>query len=510
MPIFEQIIEGGYQYIDKTELIYKLTHTYNYVFLSRPRRFGKSLLVSTLKSYFEGRADLFKGLAMDRLETEWKQYPVVHMSLGSVKESSLATINSQINDCLDEVERSLQLQTTPRDTIGSRLKEIIIRSHEKYGMPAVVLIDEYDAPLLNNITNEILDDVRNTMRAFYAPLKECLEHIRFIFITGITKFSQLSIFSELNNLSNISMLPQYSTICGITEHELTTFFGQGISNLATHNQTARDEMIATLRQYYNGYHFAREGSAVYNPYSIVCAMQNEYLDYYWYNTGTPTILLKLLQKYRPDITKLDGCVVKSNQFDVPTEKMTNVLPLFYQSGYLTIKEYDQRRDRYTLGFPNDEVRFGIMDSLIPNYVTAATDVNPLISAEDIRFAFEDNDVSAAITHLRHLLKSIPYQEGTRRNEGHYTSMLYVIFMLVGIKVQSQVRTADGRLDILLTTSKRNYLIELKLNRSAREALAQIDSKDYALAVTNKLPVTKIGINFSTDTGTIADWMLREE
>ncbi|MBR1935727.1 MAG: AAA family ATPase [Muribaculaceae bacterium] len=503
MQVFEQIIGGDYQYVDKTGLIHEMTHRYNYVFLSRPRRFGKSLLVSTLRTYFEGKREFFKGLAMERLETEWKQYPVIHISLASVKEKKLELISDQINDCLDDAERRLGIKTD-KSTHGSRLKQMIIDSYDKYGQQVVVLIDEYDAPLLNHISDDDLDDVRYMLRALYAPLKDCLEYLRFIFITGITKFSQLSIFSELNNLANISMEPKYATICGITEKEMIEQFDQGICDLADSYKLTREQMIAKLREYYNGYHFSENATAVYNPFSLVRAFEANKLDYYWLTSGTPSYLLAVLRKYNTRINEIQFEDVGADDFDVPTEDMHSATPLLYQSGYLTITGYDSFSETYNLDYPNKEVRIGFIKSLYPKYVVGNTSskgntwkiVKPLLAG----------DLDGALSFLQRFLKSIPYQEGTRHNEGHYTAMLYVIFALTGDYVQSQVRTSDGRVDILLTTPERNYLMELKINSTAQEALDQIDSKDYTMAVTNDLPTTKVGINFSMETATITDWV----
>ena len=504
MQVFEQIIEGGYQYVDKTGLVYEMTHRYNYVFLSRPRRFGKSLLVSTLKTYFEGKRDFFKGLAMERLETEWKQYPVIHISLASVKEKKLELIDKQISNVLTRIEEDHGLESKSDNPSGDRLMDIIRGCYRKYGQQVVVLIDEYDAPLLNHISDDDLDDVRYMLRALYAPLKDCLEYLRFIFITGITKFSQLSIFSELNNLENISMNPQFAALCGITQHELETQFSIGIDLLAQSQNMTREATINKLKNYYNGYHFAKAGDAVYNPFSLIRALNNCDFDYYWFGSGTPSYLLAVLRKYNTRINEIQFEDVGADDFDVPTEAMHSATPLLYQSGYLTITGYDSFSETYNLDYPNKEVRIGFIKSLYPKYVVGNTSskgntwkiVKPLLAG----------DIDGALSFLQRFLKSIPYQEGTRHNEGHYTAMLYVIFALTGDYVQSQVRTSDGRVDILLTTPERNYLMELKINSTAQEALDQIDSKDYTMAVTNDLPTTKVGINFSMETATITDWV----
>ena len=305
MPIFEQIIGEGYQYVDKTGLMWRMLQSYKYVFLSRPRRFGKSLLVSTLKNYFRGNRELFKGLAIDSLEHEWKRYPVIHISFGAVKSTTIADISSEIREIFEDIEHELGIESGS-DTPGGMLRRMISRCHEKYGEQVVILIDEYDAPLLNNLDDEqMLAEVRKLMRSIYAPLKDSLEYIKFLFITGITKFSQLSIFSELNNLANISMNPIYATICGITEKEMEENFGEGIADMAKSYDLSREQMIGKLREYYDGYHFTENSEAVYNPFSLVQAFAANKLDYYWFSSGTPSYLLSVLRKYDTRITDIE-------------------------------------------------------------------------------------------------------------------------------------------------------------------------------------------------------------
>lgn len=504
---FESIVEGHYAYADKTAIIYDLVGHFRYVFLSRPRRFGKSLLVSTLKSYFQGRKELFTGLQIEAFETEWVQHPVVHLSLASVKEEELDRVRRQIDLRLDEVERELDLPITTGNH-GDRFEQIIRRSYAKYGQKVVVLVDEYDAPLLNSLHDETrLTEIRKMMRALYAPLKDLDPILRFVFITDITKFSQLSIFSELNNIANISMLPRYSAICGITEAEMLTTFSEGIDKLASLKNTSRHDIIGRLRTFYDGYCFSENGVAIFNPFSLVTAFATNKIGYYWFGSGTPSYLVEMLKRYNTDITAIDGSVADATQFDAPSEGLNNILPLFYQSGYLTIKDYDEIAETYTLGYPNKEVRIGLMRNFIPAYVTSSPNVNVQVSAWNICKPLLSGDVETSLLTLQSFLKSISYQEGTRNSEGHYTSMLYVIFSLLGLYTSTQVRTSDGRMDILITTADHNYLMELKLDGDAREALAQIDRKGYPLAITNSLPITKIGLNFSTETATVTDWVI---
>lgn len=505
---FDKIMEEGYLYADKTGLIYSLTHEYDYVFLSRPRRFGKSLLASTLRFYFEGRRDLFKGLEIEKLEKDWTRHPVIHLSLASIKERDVPAIKQQIANNLNRIENQFELESKNDITSGDRLMDIIISCHKKYEKKAVVIIDEYDAPLLNNLSGDNLSEVRDMMRALFAPLKDCLEHIRFVFITGITKFSQLSIFSELNNLENISMNPRYAAICGITQHELETQFSDGVDAMARQQECSRRQLLEKLKNYYNGYRFAKSGEAVYNPFSLIRALKDRDFNLYWFETGTPTFIIETMKRFNTRITDIESRDIDAQDFDTPTEGMTSAIPLIYQSGYITIKSYDRLTNSYTLGFPNNEVKVGFMRLLLATLANNNEYTPSQTMIRIIRPILAD-DIDGALKFLQRYLKSIPYQEGTRNSEGHYTALLYVIFTLTCDYVQSQVRTSDGRIDILLTTGRRNYLMELKLNGTAQQALEQIDSKDYPLAVTNDLPTLRVGINFSTETGTISEWIIKE-
>ena len=349
----------GYYYADKTDLMYNLVQEYNYVFLSRPRRFGKSLLVSTLASYFEGRKELFHGLAIEKQETEWRKYPIIHLSFASVKEVEIEKIRSNVDSCIGEQERKYGI-SKKSESFSDRMMALINGCYEKYGEKVAVLIDEYDAPLLNVLhDDEAVRLVRQMMRTIFAPLKDCGPRMRFLFITGITKFSQLSIFSELNNLENISMLPRFATLCGITQKEMETIFAQGIEEMQQELDLTKADTIDRLKQMYDGYHFSRNAEGVYNPFSLCKAFKDKELKQHWFATGTPSFIVEMLQRFKTDITKIDGEEAMSTQFDVPTEEMQSVLPLFYQSGYITIKGYDKDTDIYTLGYPNKEVRLEI-------------------------------------------------------------------------------------------------------------------------------------------------------
>lgn len=504
---FEKIREGNYSYIDKTGYVYDLAHSFQYVFLSRPRRFGKSLLVSTMKSYFEGRRDLFEGLEASRLETEWRQHPVLQISLASAK-GSLDYVKLRIGTQLEWLEQKYGIERIDNEP-GDRFARLIKGCYEKYGEKAVVLIDEYDAPLLSVMhETEKLEEIRQFLRSFYAPLKDCDPYLRFVFITGISKFSQLSIFSELNNLRRITMNPRYSAICGISEQELHEQWDEEVGDMADMIGVSKEEAYRLLKEKYDGYHFAKDLTDVYNPFSLLNALYDGDLQSHWFETGTPTVLVNMLKKFGTDISRLDGSQATTDDFDAPTEAMKSVLPLFYQSGYLTIKDYDREMDRYTLGYPNKEVRVGVMKALMPYYVwedTLATGN----SIADMYRAIRAHDLPGAFELLKSFLSSVPYAEGAT-SEGHFQQMLYVVFSLMGMYLQTKVRTATGRIDVVWQSKTDIYVIELKIDRPACEALAQIDQKGYLVPfVHDGRHLHKVGLSFSMKTRTIAEYVVED-
>lgn len=507
---FSSIREDNYLYVDKTRYVYELVNEYKYVFLSRPRRFGKSLLTSTFHSFFNGDRELFNGLAAGELEKDWNRHPVIHISLATAKAGTVENLNEVLNLQLEWIEERYGIEKTSQYP-SSRFQQLIKKGVEKLGQKAVVLIDEYDAPLLTVLHDpERLEQMRTALRTFYSPLKDLDPYLRFVFITGISKFSQLSIFSELNNLENISMIPQYSGICGITQEELEENFTDGIKLLAEENGMTYDDAIWKLKQTYDGYNFSHRAEGVYNPFSLLSSLKNLSFDYYWFATGTPTFLINMLRKFHTDITKIDGSNALAEEFDAPTENMHSILPLFYQSGYITIKDYDRLSRRYTLGYPNEEVRIGLMRNLIPAYVSP--DTNTAGSAVWlISKALMDDDIDGALTAAKDYFAGIPYQENTLKenvSEGHFTAMLYVMFSFLGMYVDSQVRTAKGRLDIVLKTRSTVYVLELKIDKDAQEALRQIDGQGYAIKYkSDGRRVIKVGISFSTDCRTIDNWIV---
>ena len=362
---FSEIVKGNYFYADKTDIVYRLAHYAKFHFLSRPRRFGKSLFVSTLQAYFEGKKDLFKGLAIENLEKEWIEYPVIHLDVSGGKCYSLESLHAVLNMVLLSYEKKYGLVADSPKSYSARLTQIITEAIRQTGKQAVVLIDEYDAPMLDAMGDDtLLEEVRNIMRDFFSPLKEQERNLRFVLITGISKFSQLSIFSELNNLKIISMKDEYSDICGITKEQLLTDFKEGIEEMAEHNDLTFEETVEQLKQHYDGYHFSPNCPDIFNPYSIINALDDKDFNSYWFSSGTPTFLIELLQNNGVDMLRLNKLWVKNSRFDAPTDKITDPVPVLYQSGYLTIKEYDKRRRLYRLSFPNEEVRQGFSESLV--------------------------------------------------------------------------------------------------------------------------------------------------
>ena len=502
---FERIIREDKLYIDKTEYIYRMTHGGGkFFFLNRPRRFGKSLLTSTFQSYFEGKKDLFKGLAVEQLETEWTEYPVLHFDLSGGKHLDKEQLERYILSLLKENEDRFGVESEVIDT-NIRLNNLITAVYQKTGRQVVILIDEYDAPLLDVVHEDtLLPVLRNVMRNFYSPLKKCEPYLRFVFLTGITKFSQMSIFSELNNISNISMLPQYAGICGITQDELTTKMSTDIDVLSDKLGKTREETLKALRNYYDGYHFASSSPDVYNPFSLLNAMANGALDYYWFTSGTPTYLIEMLGKFNIMPSEIGGCEADKSEFDAPTERMTTIMPLLYQSGYITIKSYDPETELYLLDIPNKEIRVGLYRSLLPHYIGANT-VKGTTTIAKMSAAIRHNKIDEALTMLQTYLGTVPYCDNTDY-EGHYQQMMYVIFSILNNYVDVEVHTPKGRVDMVLRTATHLYLFELKLNQTAGTALQQINLKDYAqrFALCG-LPIVKVGINFDVKAHNITDW-----
>ena len=508
---FEEIRNLDNVYIDKTAYVYHMTHTSGkYFFLSRPRRFGKSLLVSTFHSYFEGRRDLFEGLAIEGLEKEWTEYPVLHFDMSLGKHMEKEQLNRYLIYVLENNERRFGIVCDSPDP-NVRLANLIKTLFEKTGKQLVVLIDEYDAPLLDVAhEEENLDALRYVMRNFYSPLKAADPMLRFVFMTGITKFSQLSIFSELNNIKNVSMDEPYAGICGITKEELLTQMSEDIDELAGKLKLTREETIQELKDHYDGYHFCWPSPDVFNPFSLLNCFADGKMNAYWFGSGTPTYLLNMMRKFGVLPSSLKGIQAKASAFDAPTEMMKSITPLLYQSGYITIKDYDDMSQLYTLDLPNREIKVGLLESLLPNYLEGLADEGDVAIAR-MSVLIRQNKMEEALQLLADFLATVPYCDNTHY-EGHWQQTLYIMFaLLTNYKILVEQRTAKGRIDLTLETKTTIYVMELKLNKSVEDALAQIEAKHYADAFKLKgKPVVKVGLNFSLKDGVnTLEWKIKD-
>ena len=506
---FDQIIEGNWVYVDKTDLVYRLVTTTKTCFLSRPRRFGKSLLVSTLEAYFSGKKDLFKGLMMEQLEKDWTVYPVLHIDFSISKYMNAGMLRSAINNRLVEWERIYGCDTS-EDTFSLRLKGIIKRAYEQSGRQVVLLVDEYDSPMLDSNNNEELQaEIRGIMRDFFSPLKAQGEYLRFLFLTGISKFSQMSIFSELNNLQNISMQDAYSAICGITENELRTQLEEDIRRMAEANGETYDEACIHLKQQYDGYHFSENSEDIYNPFSLLNAFKYQEFGSYWFETGTPTYLVELLKKHHYDLHRMAHEETTAEVLNSIDSTSDNPIPVIYQSGYLTIKGYDVEFGNYRLGFPNNEVEEGFIKFLLPFYASVNT-VEASFEIQKFVREIRSGDYESFFRRLQSFFADTPY-ELVRDLELHYQNVLFIVFKLVGFYVKAEYHTSEGRVDLVLQTDKFIYVMEFKLNGTAEEALRQINEKHYALPFERDgRELFKIGVNFSAEMRNIEKWLVESE
>ncbi len=502
---FEKLITENLVYVDKTELVYNLAQ-YSCIFLSRPRRFGKSLLCSTFKSYFEGRKDLFKGLAMEKLETEWEEYPVIHLDFSDDKSCNYDNMNKNISDILEVYEKKYDAPEIEEKTFFNiRLRNIVESAYEKTGKRVVIIIDEYDSLMLNVIDNdEKQNEVRTTMNNLFSPIKKLDPKLRFVFITGITKFSQMSIFSALNNLKDISLDPEYEGLCGITKDEMTTALREDLETFAIHNKITYEQAVRKFKERYDGYHFSTEKQDIFNPYSVFSALDSKQLRNYWFNTGTPSSLIKLINKFDIEMTELNNVKCRAERFNKPVEKVSDLVPFLYQAGYLSIKNYNHSRNQYTLGFPNTEVRMSFADSLMfyAYHRDEKTDSYMLDAYEDLR---QYGDIAGFMKYLNLFYRKFPFSLNNQ-NEKHYHSVLYTMLASYGADVIANPESAKGKADLLLRFDDVNYIFELKLDGKTRYALEQIDDKDYiAVAMEPGKKIVKLAINFSTTDRCVLDW-----
>lgn len=506
---FERIRKENKLYIDKTEYIYRMTHSGGcYFFLSRPRRFGKSLLVSTFESYFSGKKELFEGLAIEKLEQEWMEYPVLHFDMSGGKHMEKEQLEDYLSNRLEAEERKWGITHTKRGA-NDRLTELITTAYEISGKQVVVLIDEYDAPMLDVAHDkETLDVLRNVMRNFFSPLKMCEPMLRFVFLTGITKFSQVSIFSELNNIKNVSLDDEYAGVCGITKEELLTQMSEDIDMLAEAQGMTREETIAKLKENYDGYHFSPASPDVFNPYSLLNCFDDKNFGAYWFSSGTPTYLINMLRKFKVLPAKIGRSLARSSAFDAPTENLKTITPLLYQSGYITIKGYDKMSQLFTLDLPNKEIKVGLFESLLPYYLEGMYAEEGDVAIAQMSVLIRQGDMDGALRLFQEFLGTVPYCNNTNY-EGHYQQVLFIIFtLLTHFVVDVEVHTPNGRVDVVMETEDTLYLIELKLNKSAQSSMQQINLKQYGqrFARCGK-PIVKVGVNFDAKKGNIEDWII---
>lgn len=506
---FERIRKEGYLYIDKTEQVWNLIEQGSYFFLSRPRRFGKSLLMSTLHAYFDGKKELFEGLAIAQREQKWEAHPVLHLDLNTQLYDSVDSLNYKLEQFLSAEEELYGIESDHSPYYGPRLEKVIKYAYNKTGKGVVILVDEYDKPMLQAIGNrELQDGFRSVLKGFYGALKSMDGCIRFALLTGVTKFGKVSVFSDLNNLNDISMDARYYDICGITEQELLSAFDKPIGTLAAANGMTRQECIDALRVRYDGYHFEETAPGMYNPFSVLNTFDKNKFGSYWFETGTPTYLVQLLQLSDYNLEAMSQVETDSDVLNSVDSMSHDPIPVIYQSGYLTIKGYDSRFCTYQLGFPNKEVEEGFVKFLIPFY-TSRKEQNSAFNIRQFVMDIEAGQTESFIKRLRSLFADTPY-EIVKDLENHYQNVLWLLFKLMGYYVQAEYHTSEGRIDLVLQTPKFCYVLEFKLDGTADEALQQISDKNYTLPFEmNGQKIIRIGMSFSSQTRNISEWKVEQ-
>lgn len=502
---FEKIRTEDFLYVDKTAEIYKLAKEGRYYFLSRPRRFGKSLLVSTMEAYFAGRKELFSGLAIEKLEAEWKQHPVLHLDLSGVSYTDESVLERVLSDKLAKWE-TLYGAVNTSDILGLRFKEVIEAAYNKTGNQVAILIDEYDKPIIDNLGNEpTLSHLRSTLQGFYSVMKSMDARIRFGFLTGVTKIGKMSVFSGLNNLNDISMIPDYVDICGVSETELHEYFDESISELSSANEMSKEECYVKLKSMYDGYHFCEDSIGIYNPFSLLNTFQNKKFREYWFETGTPGFLVEVMRKTSFDVTTLENQTVDSTLMSNADAIFENPVPYLFQSGYLTITGYNDMFRLYQLGFPNQEVKNGFLNCLLKYYVPMSPDMSGTTLIYQLWHSITEGNPKSFMQILSSLFANTSYQiQGETEKDFQYA--MYIISALLGEYVQVERTTSNGRIDLIIQTKEFIYIFELKVNADADVALRQIDEKGYARPFEgDSRKLFKIGVNFSTATRRIEDW-----
>ncbi len=503
---FRKLRENGFLYVDKTDIIFQLIRQPQYAFLSRPRRFGKSLLISTIQAFFEGRRELFKGLAIDSMVTDWTPHPVLHLDMNSGEYKDESSLRTVIEEHLKGWEALYGTDFSGSD-LSLRFGAVIRKAYEATGQPVVILIDEYDKPLIQALENESLAETfRQLLRAVYSNLKTQDRYIRFTLITGVARFSKLSVFSDTNNLRDISFSRQFSTICGITNEELDKYFQSGIRELARETGLTLEETREQLRKRYDGYHFAVQSPDIYNPYSLITVFADMRFDSYWSQTGTPTYIAKLIRTQNMSLPKLEDCMIQERVLTSTGLNTTNPIPLLYQAGYLTIKGTEPRLQALRLGYPNEEVKEAFMMVLLPLYTNRLgdnSDFNILEFSEDIL----KGDVEAFMTRLAAITASVPYTSKEGSVEARFEAIIYLVFSLLGFLTRTEIRTSTGRIDLTVETPSDMYIMEFKTNSPATVALEQIRDRKYVLPYqASEKDITLIGASFDSKERILSEWI----
>ena len=508
MQSFESIRQNNFLYVDKTKHIYSLANSNRYYFLSRPRRFGKSLFLSTLKAYFLGKKELFKGLYIETVEKDWTEYPVIYLDLNSGIYTTEEELYRVLNYPMQRLEQKYSIDVK-EPSLSVRLKNIVLTAFEQTGKQVVILVDEYDKPLLQTIDNEELHDkFKGILKGVYSVLKGCDEYIRFGMLTGVTKFSKISLFSDLNNLMDISLDENYTDICGITEEEIKTNFKEHLQAFAEKENTTKEDILLQLKAMYDGYHFSKNTDVdIYNPFSLINSLTRREFENYWFQTGTPTFLIKLLQENDYDLKDLSEGKITAKDLTSKESMMNAPVALFYQSGYLTIKDYNKKSGAYKLGYPNKEVEESFLDFILPKYMH--TNENASFSyVEKMYENLENGEIEDFLKTMKTFFASVPY-DLIKDTENHYQTVIFIICKLIGFIVEAEYKIVNGRIDMIVRTDNFLYLFEFKFDKSAEEALQQIDSKDYPLAFQqDERKLYKIGVNFSSQTKNIDEYIIQ--
>ncbi len=506
---FESIRKGGALYVDKSAYIESLLRNSKYYFLGRPRRFGKSLFLSMLKCFFEGKRDLFRGLSAETMDWDWQPHPVLHLDLNVEQYKSPDTLKDVLDYHLNKWE-SLYGEPSRSENLALRFKDVIEAAYRKTGRGVVILVDEYDKPLVNNVNDkELFSEYKATLAAFYSNFKSSADYIKMLFLTGVSRFGKLTVFSGLNNIWDLSLMDEYSAICGITEDELRSYFKPGIAAFAQKLGVSGEELLEKLKQYYDGYHFSSSMVDIYNPFSILKSMAEKEFNNYWIESGTPTLLVEQLKNCDTSLeTFMNVACSRSDLIGIEFDSRYPIA-LFYQTGYLTIKEYDPEFMLYTLGAPNKEVRDGFFKFILPYYTGLNGPQSVFAAAQFVR-EMRKGDAEAFMRRMQDFFASIPYEMGME-NERNVQNVMYAMMTIVGLNAKAETRTSNGRIDITVDTPGYAYIIELKFGRSAREALDQINRKKYQRAFAHSgKRVIKIGANFSPQERTIDEWIIEQE